>query len=570
MQTRIATSASRHALALACAVGQVTASHAPMVARTAMALMAMGLPAATAFAQDPAPREAATQGAREPERDRITVTLPEPAAGLLGEGTRAGRMIVFLLADGPAHRDDRPVDAPFYDAPQPAFSCAVDLLEPGKAVTLDDSAVSFPEPLGSLRGSFRVQAVFDRSTSERGHLAAGNLLTAEGRIELSPDRADAVALTLRERIEPQAPPRQQNLRMFELKSAILSRALGREVTMRAGVALPRGWSDPDHRMRIFPAVYVVPGFGGRWTAAEHYARMLASPDTAALLPEAVWIVLDPEAPLGHHGFVDSPANGPWSTALAQELVPALEREFRLAPRPGARAVTGHSSGGWSAVWIQMRHPELFGACFASSPDPLDFSRFQMSDLYRDTSVFCDAEGRERPSFRRPLLAKLDKVLMTVREEVGVERVLGPARDSGEQWDAWAAMWSPLDPATRLPRPMFDAVTGTIDRAVVNGSWSRFDVAALVRADPARWVPIFRERIRLVCGGRDGFYLERGVEGLKDALDEGAKALAARGQMLPEGPGYVQVVPEETHDSMAAAATLRWFREIRAWLENKPG
>jgi hypothetical protein len=298
--------------------------------------------------------------------------------------------------------------------------------------------------------------------------------------------------------------------------------------------------------------------------------MLASPDTGPLMPEAAWIVLDPECPLGHHGFVDSAANGPWGTALVEELIPALEREFRLLPRPQARAITGHSSGGWSAVWLQMQHPGTFGACFASSPDPVDFSRFQQSDLYADTSVFCDAEGRERTSYRRSIMGKFEKALMTVRDEVGVERVLGPARDSGEQWDSWSAMWSPLDPATRLPRPMFDAVTGTIDRSVVQGSWARFDIAALVRDDPGRWVPLFRERVRLVCGGRDGFSLDRAVQGLKDALDGGARALAARGQLLPEGPGYVEIVPDETHDTMAAAATLRWYREIRAWLDRKPG
>ncbi len=535
--------------------------------RAVLVALAALVPAAAgaAFGQDaPGPEESA------PASDRIEVTLPQSSAGLLGDGRRSGRMIVFLLpADGP-HREDRPVDAPFYDAPQPVFSCAVEALEPGKPVTIDGAALGFPAPLGTLRGRWRVQAAFDRATEGRGHLAAGNLLSAEGQLELDPSRADACELLLRERIEEPSRQERPNLRWFELRSATLSRALGRDVTMRAGVALPRGWADPDHRRRIFPAVYVVPGFGGRWTAAEPIARMLASPDTGPLMPEAAWIVLDPECPLGHHGFVDSVANGPWGTALVEELIPALEREFRLLPRPQARAITGHSSGGWSAVWLQMQHPGTFGACFASSPDPVDFSRFQQSDLYADTSVFCDAEGRERTSYRRSIMGKFEKALMTVRDEVGVERVLGPARDSGEQWDSWSAMWSPLDPATRLPRPMFDAVTGTIDRSVVQGSWARFDIAALVRDDPGRWVPLFRERVRLVCGGRDGFSLDRAVQGLKDALDGGARALAARGQLLPEGPGYVEIVPDETHDTMAAAATLRWYREIRAWLDRKPG
>jgi hypothetical protein len=304
--------------------------------RAVLVALAALVPAAAgaAFGQDaPGPEESA------PASDRIEVTLPQSSAGLLGDGRRSGRMIVFLLpADGP-HREDRPVDAPFYDAPQPVFSCAVEALEPGKPVTIDGASLCFPAPLGTLRGRWRVQAAFDRATEGRGHLAAGNLLSAEGQLELDPSRADACELLLRERIEEPSRQERPNLRWFELRSATLGRALGREVTMRAGVALPRGWADPDHRRRIFPAVYVVPGFGGRWTAAEPIARMLASPDTGPLMPEAAWIVLDPECPLGHHGFVDSVANGPWGTALVEELIPALEREFRLLPRPQARAIT---------------------------------------------------------------------------------------------------------------------------------------------------------------------------------------------------------------------------------------
>ncbi|MFM8872344.1 MAG: alpha/beta hydrolase-fold protein, partial [Phycisphaerales bacterium] len=79
---------------------------------------------------------------------------------------------------------------------------------------------------------------------------------------------------------------------------------------------------------------------------------------------------------------DSAANGPRARALVEEFIPALERQFRLVRRPEARIVTGHSSGGWSALWLQLTHPETFGACFPSTPDPVDFSRSPTSDLSR--------------------------------------------------------------------------------------------------------------------------------------------------------------------------------------------
>ncbi len=501
-----------------------------------------------------------------PVKDVIRVTLPKESAAILGTEGGAGRMIVFLAAESTLQPGDEPLDAPFFDDPQPMYSVAVSDLAPGSTVTLGADAISFPEPIAMLDGTYRIQAVFDRNQTERGHIAPGNLVSAVSTVTFSRERPDVhdVALTIR-MPEPDR-PQEPNLRWFEMKSALLSRAAGRDVMMRAGVALPTGWDDPNFRRRMFPAIYVVPGFGGRYTGASGIARMLATPGTREVMPQAVWIVLDPESGLGHHGFVDSPANGPWAHALTEEFIPALERQFRLIPRTDARIITGHSSGGWSSLWLQLTHPETFGACFSSSPDPLDFSKFQAGDLYADTSIFTDSDGKERPSYRVPLTKQFDKVRMTVRDEVAMERVLGPARNSGEQWDAWSAMWSTLDPVTKLPRPMFETVTGTIDHGVVRNEWARYDIAALLRADPARYVPILRERVRLLCGARDSYFLDRGVQGLKDALLAATAAMQATGQMLPDGPGYVEIVPDETHDTMGTASRLRWNAEMREYLK----
>ena len=88
--------------------------------------------------------------------------------------------------------------------------------------------------------------------------------------------------------------------------------------------------------------------GGRHDGAIAYADMQATPGVGDIAPVAVWIVLDPESPLGHHGFLDSPSNGKRATALVEELIPHLEERFRLVTRPEGRLVTGHSSGGWAA------------------------------------------------------------------------------------------------------------------------------------------------------------------------------------------------------------------------------
>ncbi len=499
-----------------------------------------------------------------PPADRVRVLLPADKRALLGTGETRGRMLLFLIQEG-SKAGPHPVDAPFFDDPQPMYSVGVTKLVPGQPVELDADAISFPVPITELEGRFRVQAVFDRDRTERGHAATGNLYSAEETIDFSRTRADTPTVELSKAFVPDSLPTAPNLRFFEMKSPLLSRAAGRDVIMRAGIALPTGWADPNHRRRMWPAFYVIPGFGGGRQAAAEYARMLATPGSGNIVPQAVWIVLDPDAPLGHHGFVDSAANGPRAEALVTEFIPELERQFHLIRRAEARVVTGHSSGGWSSLWLQLTHPETFGACFSSAPDPVDFSAFQLSDLYADASVFTDAEGKEQCSYRTPIMKQFDKVRMTVRQEAAMERVLGPDRDSGEQWDAWSAMWSAVDPRTRLPRPMFDGATGSIDRGVVGNEWSRFDITRLLRNDPDRYAPLLRQRVRLLCGGRDNFYLNRAVERLRDQMAALETQRAAAGKPLPAGPGYIEIMPNETHGTLPASSMLRWQREMRDYL-----
>lgn len=462
--------------------------------------------------------------------DAIRVTLDPtvtPAAS-------SGRLIVSLVDTTDRFVGDRqPIDAPFFESPQPLMSVHVPELRPDEPVELGDDAISWPAPISTISGRYRVQAVFKCNRDERSHLAPGNVFSHTVTVDLDPEHDEVIELRLSELIQPPELPRDPLVAWVEIESPMLTEATGRPVKHRAGVVFPKGYDDIRHPRRIWPTIYVIPGFGGRYSDAVSYLRMVQTPGTDEIAPQAVYVVLDPEAPLGHHGFVDSPANGPRGTALVKELIPYLESRYRLIAAPEARIVTGHSSGGWSSLWLQLQWPDVFGACWASAPDPVSFDAFQLSDLYGDFSLFTDANGHDQPSYRLSVSPRHDKVLMTVREEIGMERVLGPDGDSGEQWDAWAAMFSSIDPKTGLPKRPFDPLTGVIHRRVIEEDWSRFDIARLVNSDWERYGPILRDRVRLACGQRDSFYLNRAVERLRTVVakhDPGA----IRGDDVPLG------------------------------------
>ena len=83
--------------------------------------------------------------------------------------------------------------------------------------------------------------------------------------------------------------------------------------------------------------------------------------------------------LGGNQFVNSPVMGNWEDYLLSELIPALERRFRISSNPVLRGLMGFSSGGYGALLHALRHAESWGGIAAHSPD-IGFALAFRSDL----------------------------------------------------------------------------------------------------------------------------------------------------------------------------------------------
>jgi hypothetical protein len=482
--------------------------------------------------------------------------------------TAQARLLVLLCERAGRMRHEDPLSAPFFQRPQPILSIPITAKEIGDSnvflLGADQPLTAMvPDRLDRLNGRFLARAVLDLGQS-RAHATAGNPISPLTEIVFRSGAAQTFDLSINSAIPEDPLPERDNLKWIEIESPLLTKSLKRPMFHRAGIAFPPAYFDIDADRRFWPVIYVIPGFGGNHRDASRFAQMLDDPAMRSVLPQAIWIVLDPEDRLGHHGFVDSDNFGPRSTALVEEFIPWLEHRFRLVSSPKARFLTGHSSGGWSSLWLQLQHPETFGGCFSSAPDPVDFSAFGTVDLTADGGMFSDAEGGLHPSYRAPLTDEQDHVMMTIEEEIAMERSLAPDFTSGEQWCAWNAMFSGRDSITGLPLAAFDLETGVIDRAVIDRDWSRYDISRLIREDPNRYGPILRDRVRLLCGDADSYYLNRAVERLIKI-----SATARAGLENPEGPGFIELVPGATHGSIVAIAIPRFHPELRRLIDQSP-
>jgi hypothetical protein len=285
------------------------------------------------------------------------------------------------------------------------------------------------------------------------------------------------------------------LRIVERKSDLLSQFWGRPIRMRAGIVLPR---DAD-KGEPLPAVYHVHGFGGNhreaWLRENSLVDAMASGDRF----RAAHVFLDGSFTSGHHGFADSVNNGPWATALVNEFIPYLEETFPLVRASRGRFLTGHSSGGWSTLWLQINYPSYFGGAWPTAPDAIDFRSFSGIDASADSkgNAYLDAKGR-------PLnLVRMEgKDVMSVREFAALEAVTG---EYGGQLSSFEWVFSPRGPDGR-PVEMFNRHTGALN-PVALAHWAKYDIARLLRERWEELGPKLNGRIHLTVGSEDNFHLE---------------------------------------------------------------
>ena len=455
----------------------------------------------------------------------------------------AGRLIVFVIADSSkVPKETAPVDGPFWDDPQPLFATDAKLTPNGTA-TLDDQSDHFPIPPSKLApGKYRAQARLDlQHTNSNWRREPGNLWSDEVSFIVTDSNERQTIELILSNIVAKVPFEQKDgVEWFEVRSKLLSQFRGIDVMLRAGVVLPLEYN-PSKK---YPVIYEVPGFGGDHRDAERRRATSKEDksDAATLARNTFRIVLDPEGPNGHTLFADSANNGPCGQALVQELIPALEAKYPLIAVPSARLLRGHSSGGWSTLWLATRYPTVFGATWSSAPDPVDFRRFQKVDIYGQPNFYADFKGTDLPSLR-----KGDVVEMTIRQESRGEDVLGPDNTSAQQWDSWFATFGPKN-ASGNPAALFDPKTGQIDSRIAE-HYRQYDMSNLLQKKPTELAPIFRSAVRLVVGTEDSFYLNEAVA-LLDA------ELAQHGRK-PTDRGYIKMIPGD-HGSIFGSDTLKAF------------
>jgi len=171
---------------------------------------------------------------------------------------------------------------------------------------------------------------------------------------------------------------------LEIESKVLqSNMLGDPTTRTVSLYLPEGYERSSERL---PLLVDLVGFTGsgfshlNWKAfsqsvPQRVDRLIES----GKMGPVVVAFPDCFTSLGGNQYINSVAMGLWEDFLIEEMLPAIETEYRTGGAPERRAVFGKSSGGYGSIVHGMLHPDVWGAVACHSGD-MDFDLVYRPDF----------------------------------------------------------------------------------------------------------------------------------------------------------------------------------------------
>jgi S-formylglutathione hydrolase len=125
--------------------------------------------------------------------------------------------------------------------------------------------------------------------------------------------------------------------------------------------------------RRYPVVYLLHGFTDDvdrwWGVKPHFINVPVVVDSAVTAGVKEMIVVMPDAFTRYQGSIysNSITTGNWEDYVAKELVTYIDAHYRTIADRADRGLVGHSMGGYGAIRIGMKHPEIFSSLYLMSP-----------------------------------------------------------------------------------------------------------------------------------------------------------------------------------------------------------
>jgi hypothetical protein len=433
----------------------------------------------------------ATRSAAAAAVPRFEITI----ASSVHSGPLTGRLVLAIART--AQPEPRLAISPRGPA---LFAVDLEQLAPNATAIIDEKSLGHPMSLAELPpGDYFAQAVINvyeqvhRSdgktiwlhmndgTIEFFSNAAGNLYSDVVPVHVGAD--GAIKITVNHVVQPApAVAETEWIKRVKFQSPVLTKFWGRPIYIYASVLLPKGYA--EHPDVYYPSIYTL-GHGRTPLNFSTTPPRTGDPNAISPVtgvqsgyatyqqwsgdgyPRVICISLEQQTPYFADSYsVNSVNNGPYGDAVVQEMIPYLEKQFRIIPKPYARQLEGASTSGWQSLALQLRNPSYFGGAWIFQPDPIDFTRYQMTNIYTDSNAFRIPTGAFTWTERYFQRTTDGQGVISTRELSRFEEVLGTKGRASYQLEAWEAIYGPIG-ADGYPVPLWDKLTGKIDHKVAD-------------------------------------------------------------------------------------------------------
>ncbi len=137
------------------------------------------------------------------------------------------------------------------------------------------------------------------------------------------------------------------------------------------------YTPPDYERNVkkrYPTVYLLHSYGNdaySWIKSPHTQGFNIQKSVDSLILKGViedMIVIMPDCnnKFGGSWYTNSSTSGYWIDFITSELVPFIDSNYRTKANPQYRGIAGHSMGGYGALKIAMKNPNVFGIVYAMS------------------------------------------------------------------------------------------------------------------------------------------------------------------------------------------------------------
>ena len=179
------------------------------------------------------------------------------------------------------------------------------------------------------------------------------------------------------------------------------------------VYLPASYN--SNKTKHYPVVYFLHGYTDDdarfYGFRKHWMVLPPILDTAfAKDPAAAMILVTPDAYTRFQGsmYSSSVTTGDWESFISKELVGYIDSHYRTIRKKESRGLCGHSMGGYGALRIGEKNPDVFSAVYLLSPcclvsSPMSADAIPSAFLHAD-SVKTIEEFQKAGFFTKALIA----------------------------------------------------------------------------------------------------------------------------------------------------------------------